>query len=177
MAIKIQYRPSLLKPRSGKVQFLILHHTRCLYPQETIAIDNQKYQFPALSKAVLENKSGDINYNFVAEQIKDDVQIFTAKPFVYSCHFDDIPLEIENHSIHIALLGSYDFKIPSKRMYETLAYRCLNPLVRVFHIPVKNIKLHSEVSTNPDKQTCPGLFVDKAVIISQVNRFVVKSSY
>jgi hypothetical protein len=86
-------------------------------------------------------------------------------------------MEIENHSIHIALLGSYDFKVPTKRLYETLAYRCLNPLVRVFHIPVKNIKLHSEVSTNPDKQTCPGLFVDKSVIISQVNRFVIKASY
>jgi len=174
---KFQYRPSLLTPRKGKVMWLILHHTRCMYPQEAIAIDNQKYQMPTLSNAVMEDKSGDINYNFIVEQVKNDVQVFNAKPFVYSCHYPDIPTEIENHAIHIALMGSYDFKVPTKRLYETLAYRCLNPLVRVFHIPVNHIKLHSEVSTNKDEQTCPGVFVDKAVIISMVNRYVIKASY
>lgn len=172
---KLHYRPSLLEVRTGKVQFIVLHHTRCTYPQETMKIDNTKYQTAYLSKAVMGGSDADINYNFIVEQIEDDVQVIMVRPFVYKCNFDDIHPDVNNHAVHVAMMGSYDMKIPSKRFYETLAYRCLNPLVRLFHINVDRIKFHSEVSTNKE-QTCPGLFVDKEVIQSQVRRFIIKAS-
>jgi len=146
-----------------------------MYPQETLKIDNAKYQTPFLSKAVMEGKQSDINYNFIVEQIEQDVQVMLARPFVYKCEFKDIPNDINNHAVHVAMLGSYDYKIPSKRFYETLAYRCLNPLVRLFHINVDRIKFHSEVSTNKEL-TCPGIFVDETVITAQVRRYIIKAS-
>ena len=45
--------------------------------------------------------------------------------------------------------------------------------MKMFGLSPSRIKLHSEVSSNEDL-TCPGEFVDKAVIISMVRRFVIK---
>ena len=70
-------------------------------------------------------------------------------------------------------MGSYDFKIPEKRCYEILAFRVLNPFMKMFHIAPNKIKFHNEVSDNKDL-SCPGDFIDKEVVISMVRRFVIK---
>jgi len=170
--MKIPLRPSLLKIRR-KTGYVILHHTSELYENPEARIDNAKYQLPGLFKGVLEKKQGDINYHYVVELIKEDYIPIVCRPFVYLCDYPDIPAEINNRAIHIALLGNYDFKIPQKRLYEVLAYKLINPMMKMFHISPNRIKFHSEVSTNKDL-TCPGDFVDKAVVISMTRRFVVK---
>jgi len=171
--MKIILRPSLLKVRRQTVKWIILHHTAEMYPQPAARIDNPRFQIPELYKGVLEDKSGDINYNYVVEKIKEDYHAVVTRPFVYLCDWPDIDLNINNRSIHVALLGSYDFKIPETRLYEVLAYRLLNPFMKMFHLSPSKIKLHRDVSSDKEL-TCPGEFVERARVEALVRRFVIK---
>jgi hypothetical protein len=170
--MKIQLRPSLLTVRRQSVKWIVLHHTVELYPQPAARIDNSQFQLPELYKGVLEDKSGDINYHYVVEKIKEDYHPIVTRPFVYLCDWPDIDLNINNRAIHIALLGSYDFKVPEKRLYEVLAYRLLNPMMKMFHLNPKRIKFHRDISK--EDITCPGDFMEMARVEALVRRFVVK---
>ena len=171
--MKIPLRPSLLKVRRQSPKWIILHHTAELYDMPEARIDNAKYQMPALFKGVLEKKQGDVNYNYVVEKVREDYIAIATRPFVYLCEWDDIDLNINNRAIHVAMLGSYDFKVPEKRLYEVLAYRLLNPFMKMFGLTPSRIKFHNEVSSDKDL-TCPGDFVDKGVVEAMVRRFVLK---
>jgi len=170
--MKIQLRPSLLQVRRLSVKWIIIHHTAELYKQPGAKIDNKKFQTPELLKGVLEDKTGDINYHYIIEQIKDEFYVNVGRPFIFRCKFDDIGNDINDRAIHVAVLGSYSFKIPEKRLYEVLAYRLLNPFMKMFKLSPDKIKLHREVSNN--NIDCPGDFFDKAILISMVRRFVIK---
>lgn len=173
--MKIPFRPARLNLRRRPVKYLIIHHTVELYPQEAARIDNPKYQMNSLFNGVLEDKSPDVNYHFVIDKIKNDYIAVTCRPFVTLCEWDDIPDDINNAALHVAMLGSYDFKVPEKRAYEVMAYRILNPLLKMFGLPQSEsrILLHNEVSENKDL-TCPGEFFDKNILISAVRRFVMR---
>lgn len=170
--MKIQLRPSLLTVRRQTIKWIIIHHTVEMYPQPAARIDNPKYQLPELFKGVLEDKTGDINYHYVVEKIKEDYQVIVTRPFVYLCDWPDIDLNINNRSIHIGLLGNYSFAVPEKRLYEVLAYRLLNPFMKMFHLNPKRIKLHRDISR--EEIDCPGDFVEMARIEALVRRFVIK---
>jgi len=171
--MKIPLKPSLMKIRRGKVQWIILHHTSELYKNPASKIDNAKFQVQGLSKGVLEMKHSDVNYHYVIEKIDEEYYPFVCRPFVYLCEWDDIDPNINNRAIHIALLGNYDFKVPQKRMYEVLAFRVLNPMMKMFKISPKRIKMHRDVSSNKEL-TCPGDFIDPEVVETMVRRFVIK---
>jgi len=173
MSKKIPLRPSLLKRRRESAKWVILHHTSEIYKDPAARIDNEKFQTQNLYTGVLERKDIDINYNFVIEKIKDDYNVIVARPFVYLCEWEDIDPSINNRAIHVALMGNYDFKIPPVRLYEILAYRIINPLIRMFNLSPKRIKFHRDVSSNKEL-SCPGDFVDEGRLISQVRRFIVK---
>ena len=173
MSKKIPLRPSLLKRRRESAKWVILHHTSEIYKDPAARIDNEKFQTQNLYTGVLERKDIDVNYNFVIEKIKDDYNVIVARPFVYLCEWEDIDPSINNRAIHVALMGNYDFKIPPVRLYEILAYRIINPLIRMFNLSPKRIKFHRDVSSNKEL-SCPGDFVDEGRLISQVRRFIVK---
>lgn len=170
---KIILRPSLLKVRRQSVKWIIIHHTAEIYENPEARIDNTKYQLPGIFKGVLELKQGDVNYHYVIEKIKEDYVAITTRPFPYLCEWEDIPSDINNRAIHVGLLGNYDLKIPEKRMYDILAYRVLNPMMKMFNITPSKIKLHKEVSTD-DSVYCPGEFIDHGRIITSTRRFVIK---
>ena len=128
----IPFKISRLKVRHTPVKFIILHHTVCQYPAPESKIDNPKYQIPGIINGVLEQKSADINFHFIVDRIKDDYQIITCRPFVTLCDYPDIDPDVNKKSIHISLMGSYSFKIPSKRCYEVLSYRLLSPLLKMY---------------------------------------------
>jgi len=170
--MRLQLRPSLLTVRRQSVKWIIIHHTIELYKQPAAKIDNSQFQTHELLKGVLEQKTGDINYHYVVEKIKDDYYPIVTRPFVYKCDWPDISNDINNRAIHIALLGSYSFKVPPKRLYEVTAFRLINPMLKMFSISPAKIKLHHEVS-NEDID-CPGDFFDKSILISMARRFIVK---
>lgn len=171
--MKIQLRPSLLKVRRQSVKWIIIHHTIEMYPQTAAKIDNSQFQLPSLYNGVLEDKSGDINYHYVVEKIKDDYHCIATRPFVYLCDWPDIDKNINNHSIHVSLLGNYDLTVPDVRLYAKLAYELLNPFMKIYGLNPNRIKLHREVSSDKDL-TCPGDFIDRARIEALVRRFVLK---
>lgn len=171
--MKIPLKPSLLKVRRKAIKWIIIHHTSELYEQPEARIDNPKYQLPGLFKGVLEMKQGEVNYHYVIEKVKEDYIPIICRPFSFLCEWDDIDANINERALHVALLGNYDFKIPEKRAYEILAFRVLNPSLKVFGLPPSRIKLHREVSNNKDL-TCPGDFIDPAIIEAMVRKFVIK---
>ncbi len=171
--MKIPLRPSRLTVRRQTAKWIILHHTAEMYENPASRVDNKTFQMPGLNKGVLEKKQGDINYHYVLDQIKDDYYPIATRPFVYLCEWDDIDVNINNRAIHVALMGSYDFKVPVKRMYEILAFRLLNPFMKMFHLAPNRIKFHRDVSSDKEL-TCPGDFLDMAIVQSMVRRFVLK---
>lgn len=171
--MKLPLRPSLLKVRRQSVKWIILHHTAEIYDNPASRIDNKKFQMPGLNKGVLEKKQGDISYHYVIDQIGEDYYPIITRPFVYLCEWPDIDVNINNRAIHVAFMGSYDFKVPVKRLYEIAAYRVLNPFMKMFSLSPNKIKFHRDVS-NDKELTCPGDFVDMAVIQSMVRRYVLK---
>lgn len=170
---KIILRPSLLKIRRKPIKWLIIHHTAEMYEMTEAKIDNPKYQMPGIFKGVLELKQADVNYHYVVEKVKEDYVAIATRPLPYLCDWEDIPDDINKRAAHLAILGNYDFKIPPKRLYEILAYRLVNPMVKLFKITPSKIKLHKEVSTDSDV-VCPGEFFDKDRLIAQTRRFVIK---
>jgi hypothetical protein len=172
--MKIPFKIGLLEVRHIFPKYIIIHHSFCTYSvNPLLKIDNPSLQIPKLGLEVLEQKTPDINYHVIMEQIGEDFYPILARPLNTICTFDDIDSSINKLSIHVAVLGSYDLKIPTPRLYEVLAYRVINPLSRSFRIPEKRIKLHYEVSNNKE-QTCPGAFLDKDVIIAMRRKYMKK---
>ena len=172
--MKIPFKIGLLKVRHIFPRYIIIHHTFCTYSvNPSLKVDTPNFQISKIGSEVLEQKTPDINYHVVIEQIGDDFYPFMARPLNTICSFEDIDSGLNELSIHIAILGNYDLKIPIPRLYEVLAYRVINPLSRSFKIPEKRIKLHSEVSKDKEL-SCPGAFLDKDVIIAMRRRFLKK---
>jgi len=171
--IKIQLKPSLMKVRRQTVKWIILHHTIELYKQPEAKIDNSILQAPILFNGVLEDKTPDVNYHYVIEKFKNEYFVFNMRPFVYMCEWPDIDPNINNRAIHVAMLGDYSLKIPEPRLYNILAYRILNPFLKIYGLSPSKIMLHSEVSNNKELD-CPGEFFNKEIMISKVRSFVIK---
>jgi hypothetical protein len=171
--MKIKLRPSRLKVRRQSVKWLIVHHTAELYHQPEVKIDTPKFQMDGIVAGVHIQKQADINYHYVIDKIKEDYHPIVTRPIAYLCEWDDIDNNINNRAVHIAVLGSYDVKIPTTRLYEILAFRLLNPMLKLFNIAPNKIKLHRDVSSNKEL-TCPGDFFNEGKLITLVRRFVIK---
>jgi len=170
--MKIPFKPSLMEIRRQTIKWLIVHHTTEMYDLPQARIDNAKYQTKALFKGVLEKKQPDINYHVVIEKVDEDYIPIIARPFPYLCDWPDIHADINKRALHIAVLGSYDFKIPNKRLLEVLAYKVLNPFMKVFKLSTNKVKFHRDVSS--EKISCPGDFFDYGKVISLIKRYVIK---
>jgi len=171
--MKLILKPSLLKLRTTRIKYIIIHQSTCQYNVPESKIDNSKFQIPGLISQSIEKKQPDLNFHFIVDKIKDDYQLIVCRPFMYVCEFDDIDSEINRSALHISLIGSYDLKIPDQRLYNILSYRLLNPLLRHFKITPDKIYFHRDISNNK-KESCPGSFINKEKLISAVRRFVVK---
>jgi len=169
---KMMLRPALLNIRRQSVKWIIVHHTDEYYTRPETKIDNPKYQMGSIFNGVLEKKDGDVNYHYVIEKIKEDYVAIVTRPTVYLCEWDDIPININKRAVHVAMLGSYDLKLPEKRLYDVLAYRILNPMLKIYGLSPAKIKLHREVSE--EEITCPGEFFAKERMITSVRKFVIK---
>ena len=146
--MKMPLKPALMRIRRKAVKWIILHHTAEMYDIPSARIDNAKYQLPALFNGVMEKKQADINYHYVIEKIKEDYVPIACRPISYLCDWDDIDDNINNMAIHVALLGSYDFKIPEPRCYQILAYKMLNPMLNCSIYPptrLSSIEMYHQI--------------------------------
>jgi hypothetical protein len=171
--MRIFLRPSMLTIRRRSFRWIIIHHTFEIYKWPETRVDNSSYQMTGIFNGALEQNHPDINYHYVIEKVKEDYIPIACRPISHLCEWDDIHPDINNRAFHVALLGNYDIKIPEKRLYDILAYRLLNPIMKIYHLTPSRIKLHSEV-TNIKDLTCPGEFVNKNIIIAMTRKFVVR---
>jgi hypothetical protein len=173
MPMKIIFRPSGMKVRRQSVKWIVLHHTSEMYDLPEADIDTYRYQFWTLFSGVGEKKQADINYHYVIDKIKEDYIPIVCRPITSLCDWPDIDVNINNRALHIAMLGSYDVKVPELRLMEVLAYRLLNPFLKIYALNPSRIVFHNEVSSNKEL-TCPGDFMNKEKIITLTRRFVIK---
>lgn len=170
---KIPFRPSMMKIRRGSIRWIILHHTSELYDSPESHIDNSKYQMGSIFTDTMIQKEADVNYHYVIDKNKDDYVAVLCRPYVYLCDWPDIHPDINKRALHVALLGNYDFVVPPKRLYDVLAYRILNPFIKVFHIPDSHILFHRDISAI-EGISCPGIFINKEVVRSMTRKYLVK---
>lgn len=170
---KLRLHMSELPVRRVPPKFIVIHHTACMYALPQIRIDSPRLQISGIYKGALEQKGFDVNYHYVIDRIENEFIPIVSRPLATLCDFIDIKDEINLRAIHIAVMGSYDLKIPEKRLYEILAYRVINPLVRLFKIPMNKVVFHKEVSENK-QQTCPGEFLEKNIMIAKMRSYIIK---
>jgi len=170
--MRLPFKAALLNIRRGPVKWIIIHHTAELYEAPETRIDNAKFQLPGITNGVLEKSAPDINYNYIIEKIKEDYIPIVCRPVSSLCEWDDISDDINKRAVHIALMGSYDFKVPERRLYEVLSYRLISPMIKIYGLNPSRVKFHRDVSNNKNL-SCPGDFADRGKLVSTIRRFMV----
>ena len=170
--MRLPFKYSLMKARYVRPKFIVLHHSwneYNLFPDAKV--DNSTFQLPSIWNQVLTKKQFEVNYHYIVEKIKDDYVPIICRPLPYICDYPDIEKDFNRYSLHVAILGDYDLKIPETRLYAILAYKVLNPIMKIYGLSPARLFLHHEVSK--DKITCPGEFFDLDRLINQIRRFVI----
>jgi hypothetical protein len=170
--MRMPFKAALLNIRRGPVRWIIIHHTAEIYEAPESRIDNAKFQMKGLVNGVLERSDPDINYHYVVDKIKDDYMPIVCRPVSSLCEWPDIHDDINKRAIHIAMMGSYDFKVPERRLYEILSYRLISPMIKIYGLTPKRVKFHRDVSTKKDI-TCPGDFADQGKLEATIRRFMI----
>jgi hypothetical protein len=170
--MKMPFKAALLNIRRGTVKWIIIHHTAEMYPAPESRIDNAKFQLPGIINGVLEKSDPDINYHYIIEKIKQDYVPMVCRPISSLCDWDDIPDDLNKRALHIAMMGSYDFKVPERRLYEVLSYRLISPMMKIYGLNPKRVKFHRDVSTDKDI-SCPGDFADRGKLEATIRRFMI----
>ncbi len=171
--MKIPFRIRLFRPFRRRPKYIIIHDVNCMYDSygevknDTVRFQTNKfrnYQYRIHMQA-------DINYHFIIEKINDDFEVVLGRPFAVDCIYEDIP-DIYRNSLHVAIMGSCDFNIPTDRLYKKIVYNVLAPSKLLFNIPVSRILTHNEISTNKEID-CPGSYFDKALLISHYKSMII----
>lgn len=170
---RIPIKPHSLRKRQLTLRQIVLHHSACKYVRPSAFIDTIKYQFDDIMDEVLVKAQIDIDYHYIVERIKNDYVVMVGRPTTTYCDFRDLT-EDQNRSIHIAILGDYNFKKPDARLYTILAYRLVGPLLSTFGWTgqiERRVKLHKEFNPKID---CPGELFDKSLLIAAIRRTLIK---
>lgn len=170
--MRFPFKPSKLNIRRKSIKWIVLHHTAELYEYPEAKIDNEKSQISSIYNNALEQNSGDINYHYIIEKIKNDYHAIMTRPFMFLCEWPDIHDDINSRALHVAFMGSYDFKIPETRLLEVLSYKIINPFMKLFGFTPNRVKLHKDVSSNKEL-TCPGDFIDLPKIMALIRRYTI----
>ena len=170
--MKIPIKPRLFKRDIRRFRYIIIHDITCQFPGDFKFYKDSPITQTPLLRAYNFSKTDDtdLNYHIMVEKVGDDFESILCRPFTAMCEFDDIvsPYDI---SIHIGVMGSYDFENPSARFYKQLAYRAIAPFMATFRIPIGNVLMHNEVSSD---QPCPGVFFSKDRMINSLKEMELK---
>ena len=158
-----QFNRIVVMPR-----FVIIHDVNCqAHNFGSVKIDNKECQINKLRNIEYKiNNQPDLNYHYVVEMIREDYEALMGRPFGVRCDYPDIPRPHE-FAFHVCIMGDFNLDIPDNRLYQKIAYNILAPTLKMFRIPMANIFLHSEVTTDKEIH-CPGNFFDKKRMINQL---------
>jgi len=143
---------------------IIIHHTACKF--DIFNIDDNEQQIGRYTTYSYRHTQRDTGFNYIMELVGDDYVVTVSQPLFTICKFDDIEEKYWG-DVHIAVLGNYNRDILPNRAYRMLAYRLICPFMRAFRITENNVFFHHELSKD-DKVTCPGSFVERLRLITQI---------
>ena len=158
----IPIRPSNLIFSSKWPNYIIIHHTYELFLNNgSLIFDTNNFQYPELHKTYYSiYNNPELPYNFIIDKVKNDYELIVGRPLLTKIIYADIE-EKYYDQIHIGLIGNYNEDLAENRLYATLAYRIIVPLMRLLNIPEDHILLHREIAYDPD-ENCPGEFFLKS---------------
>lgn len=171
--MKYPLKPNRLDIRRKPIRYIIVHHTWCQYPIPQLELDSQEYQVGKLFSQVMEQKTVDLNYHAVITRVRQEYVCILGRPFVATCDFPDIDPQYNLRAIHIALLGNFNEDIPDKRAYEIMAFRAINPFIRLLGLNESRIYTHKYLSEN-EEESCPGEFFADNVLVAFMRKFRMK---
>lgn len=165
--MKVPIKPKQLTKIKRMWRYIILHDVSCNFQGLTeFYTDGPLFQAGRLRSAdYIMNGSADINFHFVLEKVNDDFEVSIGRPFTALCDYEDIPENINRISLHIGMMGSFNYKIPTDRLYQQLAYKIVTPMMQLYGIPRGRIFTHDELSTD-DEIECPGKLFDKEKLLA-----------
>jgi len=159
---KLPLKKNDYKLADASPRHIVIHHSVEICPG--VPIDNATFQTGKFQqKSYIFTKPKLKGYHIVFEKITDEYYPILSQPLFTKCLWPDVDDVYEN-SIHIGILGDYDFEIPSDRLYDVLSFRVLVPICRGFRIPIENIVLHRDISKKKDL-TCPGMMFERIRLI------------
>lgn len=172
--MRIQLRPLTFKRADRRFRYIIIHDTTCSFRNyDFVTLDTKKFQTGlARTYQWLVDGHIDMNFHVMVEKIGDDYEAILCRPFDRLCDYPDVTSQ-HRDSLHICLMGNYNYEKAEQRLYDVLIYRVLAPYCRWFRIPPSNILLHSEVSTT-EKIQCPGIMFDKARLMAKFKTLAPK---
>jgi hypothetical protein len=167
----LPYRLKLLPVARRRFKYIIIHDTTCQFEGlMPFMKDSPNFQTGKLrSMNFIMKNEYELNYHFIVEKIKDDYETIVGRPTFARCEFEGLPAQYD-HSIHIAVMGNFDYENPGERLYQQLAYRSVIPMMRQFHISPDQVKLHNEVDKDSN---CPGSYFRRDLLMSYVKSWKV----
>jgi len=163
------YTPALMPLMKKKAKYIIIHDLTCMFQGiKQIKSDSNKSQISDIRKYnwVL-NAQRDVNYHFMIEKMKKEYQTVLGRPLNRLCEYSDIPLNINEAAIHVAVVGIFNATKGTNELYNQIVYRTIGPFTYQ-KIPLGNIRMHHEVTTDK-KIICPGTMLKKPDILNKIS--------
>lgn len=171
--MKIPIRPLSFKKLKSPFKYIIIHDITCRFKDfHDLRIDTAKCETSVLrSYEYMYNDNSDINYHYSFEKLKDDYEAIVGRPLNSLCNFPSLQDQY-SRSINIIVISDFNLQIPEKRLYDSLSYKLLNPLMFMFKIPRPNILLHREIESGIH---CPGNYFNKESLDNSTLKMKVQS--
>jgi len=169
----VPYKPIYFKKATRKFKYIIIHDLSCRFGD----LDRAKVDSNKASSGHLRNYNWifndeyDLPFHFLCDKVGTDFETIMGVPFCYYIKYDDIPSTYDA-SIHIGVAGDCSLVQPSQRAYQQIGYRSVASIVKWFGLPLNQIKLHHEVSTNKDIG-CPGVLFNKNKFVSSIKSLIL----
>ena len=119
------------------------------------------------------NKS-ESKLHYIIEMVNNEYQVVVSQPMLTLCSYDDLD-EIFDTSIHIGILGNLNENNINDKFYNTLAYRLLVPLLRMFRIKKTEIYTHCQLSSE-EYCDCINYNLDMILIHQYIRKFLKQTS-
>lgn len=131
-------------------EYIIIHHS--------LTKDSQTVSWQAIRRYhIYELKWEGIGYHFGMELVNDEYEILVGRPLTKEgAHCKGM----NSKAIGICCVGNYDLIAPPNCLFHNLGQHLIIPLMKIFNIPIENIKGHRDYA---DK-TCPGTKFDMQLL-------------
>jgi len=171
----IPLRATNLKYSQEWPRYIVIHHTAEMTDNPRFKFDNPKFQAGTyIDHSFKQLHKPETMYHFLVDKVATDFHVIVSQPLLTKCEYSDLKPEYHG-AVHVGLIGNYDQDLPPTRLYRVLAYRLLNPIMRMFYLNNKSIVFHSTISDD-DSVTCPGEFIEMSKLINQVQAVKRKKS-